>query len=223
MSATALLWAALALALADWAAVARGRRASEYFTKPGVMLSLLLWLVANGGLEGRLAWFALGLALSLAGDVFLMLPNERFIAGLLSFLLAHLAYVAGFNSDGPPPLHPVSLGLALLALLVASQIYRYIARGLEAGGQGKLKVMILAYTSVIGLMLISAILTLGRPEWAGLPSLLASSGAALFVLSDSLLAWNRFVKPLPHGKLKVRVSYHLGQALIVLGAALRFL
>jgi hypothetical protein len=42
-------------------------------------------------------------------------------------------------------------------------------------------------------------------------------------VSDSFLAWNKFVAPLPYGRLRVIVSYHVGQVLIVLGAALHFL
>jgi uncharacterized membrane protein YhhN len=64
------------------------------------------------------------------------------------------------------------------------------------------------YTAVIGTMLFVA-LTTGL--W------LVAVGAAIFVASDSILARNRFVAPLPHGHLKVMVTYHLGQALIVAG------
>ncbi|NIW49240.1 MAG: lysoplasmalogenase, partial [Gammaproteobacteria bacterium] len=56
---------------------------------------LIAWVIINGGTQGPIIYFLIGLALSLAGDIFLMLPDEKFIAGLVSFLLAHLAYILG--------------------------------------------------------------------------------------------------------------------------------
>jgi len=214
------LW--LTIAVVDWIAVAKDWRKIDYFVKPGAILALLLWLALSGGLGGHLTWFALGLVCSLVGDVFLMLPRERFVAGLVAFLLAHLAYLVGFNPS-LPPLNLASLILAPVPFVIASQIYRRIARGLEAGGQGRLKLPILAYMIVISLMLLSALLTLVRPEWSAVAALSASGGALLFMLSDTLLAWNKFVAPLRHNRVLVRMSYHLGQLLITLGAMLHFL
>lgn len=216
------LWLALAIAVVDWVATAKAWKALEYFAKPGVMVALLLWLWQISGVRGPITWFAAGLILSLAGDVFLMLPREQFIAGLFSFLLAHLAYLAGFNST-PPPINLASLALLALVALTGLQIYRRVAAGLEASGNPSLKLPVMAYSGVISLMTFSALLTLVRPEWEALPALLASAGALLFFVSDSFLAWNKFVAPLPYGRLRVIVSYHVGQVLIVLGAALHFL
>jgi uncharacterized membrane protein YhhN len=52
---------------------------------------------------------------------------------------------------------------------------------------------------------------------------LACLGAASFFMSDTLLAWNKFVTPISKGSLKVMVTYHLGQILIALGAATQFM
>lgn len=46
-------------------------------------------------------------------------------------------------------------------------------------------------------------------------------GGMLFFLSDTMLAYDRFVKPIPNGRLWVRITYHLGQILIISGAALQ--
>lgn len=213
---------ALALAIVDWAAVGKNWKILEYIAKPGVMLALLLWLWGLNGLAGPLAWFAAALVFSLAGDVFLMLPREQFIAGLISFLLAHLAYVVGFNTA---PLSPslAALLLAVLVAITALRLYRAIAAGLAARGQARLRSPVLIYSIVISLMVLSALLTLVRPEWAALPAWLVSAGAVLFFISDSTLAWNRFVHPLRGSRLTVIITYHLGQALIILGAALQYL
>ena len=85
-----------------------------------------------------------------------------------------------------------------------------------------MKVPFLIYSITISLMVLSACLTLVKGDWIAGPALLVSGGAVLFFLSDTLLAWNRFVTHLPNAKLQVRVTYHSGQLLIVLGAFLHF-
>lgn len=217
-----ILWLALVIAILDWIGVARGWRRSGYFTKPGVILALFLWLSLVSGLHGQLAWFAIGLLCSLAGDVFLMLPHEQFLAGLLAFLLAHLAYIVGFTPD-PPPINLASLILALLVILNASLIAGRIVAGLQSTGNARLKIPILTYVVIINLMLFSAALTLVRAEWAALPALLATAGAYLFFLSDTILGLNKFVAPIRYGQLLVRVTYQVGQGLIIIGAALHYL
>lgn len=217
------LVAALVIAVVDWIAVARKWRLVGYLAKPGVMLALLAWVWQAGGFgAGRLAWFGVGLLFSLAGDIFLMLPRERFIAGLGSFLLAHVAYLVGFNAM-PPPLNAASLILLLLVMITGWQIYSQVRVGLKIRGLNRLKLPVLVYMVVINLMLVSALLTLLEGAWSVSAAFLASGGALLFCVSDTFLAWNKFVRPLPFGRLRVRVTYHLGQALIVLGAVWNFL
>jgi uncharacterized membrane protein YhhN len=63
-----------------------------------------------------------------------------------------------------------------------------------------------AYMVVIGAMLATA-LAVGNP--------LAAAGAVLFVTSDSLIAWNRFVGKVPNASVLIMVTYHLGQAGLV--------
>jgi uncharacterized membrane protein YhhN len=135
-----------------------------------------------------------------------------------------VAYIIGFNT-APPPINLASLILAVLVLLTGLQIYRRVGASLGASGKSSLKLPVLAYSTVISLMLLSALLTLVRPEteWPAGPALLVSGGALLFFTSDTTLAWNKFVAALRHGKLIVIVTYHLGQGLIVLGTALKFL
>ena len=81
----------------------------------------------------------------------------------------------------------------------------------------------LIYTIVISVMLFSAMLTLLGDKWFSIHALTVCAGAALFFLSDAILAWNKFVSPIRYGRLMNMASYHLGQLLIALGAALHFL
>lgn len=217
-----LIGVALIVAIVDWVAVATQRKTLEYFAKPGVMLVLLIWLGQTSGFSGSLVWFGLGLLFSMAGDIFLMLPRERFIGGLVAFLLAHVAYVVGFNQT-PTAYNLAGFVLAVLVALVFLRVYRRIAAGLDASGQIALKTPVLIYSLVISVMLLSALLTLAADTWQAGAAILVSAGALLFFLSDTLLAWNKFVTPIKQGRLAVIITYHLGQILITVGATWHYL
>ncbi len=217
-----LIWVSLIIAVLDWAAVAMQRKSVEYIAKPAVMVVLLIWLYQVSGFSGALIWFALGLAFSLAGDIFLMLPREQFIAGLVAFLLAHIFYIVGFLQT-PVALNLPGLIIAVVIALVIIRLYRRIASGLEESGKPALKIPVLIYSLVISVMLLLALLTLTGESWQTSPALLVSLGALLFYISDALLAWNKFVTPLRQGRFISIIPYHLGQILLTVGAALHYL
>ncbi len=214
-----MLYLAFIFAPLDWLAVARRWKPLEYVAKPAVMLFLLGHLWQRTHFRAPLGWFALALLFSLAGDVFLMLPEEQFIGGLASFLLAHLAYIIGLNQQAPP-LNLAALIIAVLVFATGIRIYRQLRQALTTQGRRRYVGPVGVYASVIGLMLISALWTLAQPEnlWADAPSLLVSGGALLFFLSDTFLAWGKFIRPLPGGRALVHALYHLGQIGIILGA-----
>ena len=196
-----LLGMAAVFAVADWVAVARGSKVLEYVAKPAATLLLVGVAIAIvPEHDARRAWFVLALVLSLAGDVFLMLPRNLFVAGLASFLLGHVAYIAGF---GLGEAWPWILGVAVVAVAVGTPILR----ALLARGEKELVGPVVAYMAVISVMVACAI---------GTGDAVANAGAALFMLSDSLIAWNRFVRPLAWAPVTIMVTYHLAQAGLVL-------
>jgi uncharacterized membrane protein YhhN len=212
---------ALILALIDWVTVARRQKRLEYVFKPATLVVVLIgaWLLTR---EPHDAWqarfFLLGLAFSLAGDVFLMLPGERFfLPGLAVFLLAHLCYIVGLNPTLPPC--PALVFLVVVAV-VGVTLDRSIVAGLRRQGQTSLLVPVAIYSLVLGLMLFSAWATLFRPEWTPLRQALVITGASLFFASDAMLAWNRFVAPSFWLRMLVIVTYHLGQMALVTSIAL---
>lgn len=222
MVSASLMGITLGTAVVDWLAVFKNWKRLEYLAKPGAMLALFFWLVSYTGLEGVLAWFALGLILSLAGDVFLMLPQRFFIPGLVSFLFAHMAYVTGLNiSSQVVPVFPAFL-YGFILLLVGYTLFMRIREALIDKGIRALQWPVLAYTIVISLMVLSALLSLHRPEWQTSTALITASGAILFFLSDTLLAWNRFVRPVRNGRLANMILYHLGQVFLIAGVAMNF-
>lgn len=196
-----------AFAIGDWYACARGRRRLEYVCKPATLLLLLVaatLIDPTAGLEARRAWFVAALALSLAGDVLLMLPSDRFVAGLAAFLAAHVCYVAGFLSDGP-----AAAALLVAAVVVAVLIVpfaRLVLRGVRTT-DAALVPPVAGYIMVISAMVAVALAT--RNWVAGL-------GAVLFAVSDSMIAWSRFVRPFAWSAVAIMVTYHLGQAALVL-------
>ena len=197
-------------ALADWWAVARGNRLLQYVCKPATLALLIAVALALDPFDGsRRAWFVVALGFSLLGDVFLMLRPERwFVAGLASFFFAHVAYIVGFHYSGPATWLwlSVSAAIAVLTGVIALRILGSLRRT----GRGALVVPVIAYMVVITLMVGKAV--------AGGP-VLAAVGALLFYLSDSLIGWTRFIRPHPWGPLAIIVTYHLGQAALVVSLA----
>ena len=128
----------------------------------------------------------MALVLSLAGDVFLMLPRDLFVAGLVSFLLGHVAYVIGLRVDGGSARRRCSC--AAVSWSRGRGRGRHARRGaVRRGPQPELTGPVVAYMVVISAMVTCALAT---------GNVLAAAGASLFFASDALIAWNRFVQPL---------------------------
>jgi uncharacterized membrane protein YhhN len=200
------------LAWIDWLAVAWHRKWLEYVFKPATLIAILVgaWLLLRGPHDAWQARFFLpGLAFSLVGDIFLMLPGDGFfLPGLVSFLLGHVCYIVGLNPTLPA--WPAVVVLVAVAVIGAA-LFRGVVAGLRRQGQTALIKPVALYSLVLSLMLFSAVATLFRPEWTLLRRGLVIVGASLFFASDAMLAWDRFVTPLPSAKLQVIVTYHLGQ------------
>jgi uncharacterized membrane protein YhhN len=195
-------------ALADWYAVARGDRRTELWAKPATLVGLIVVALVLGATDTSAGlWLLVGLALGLAGDVFLLEKSDtRFRLGLAAFLVGHLAFVVSFTRLG---VHPAGWswlwGPVMFACLVGT---RRVLPGAMLHGGRALALPVAIYTVVIGAMVIMAFDT-GEP--------LIALGAAVFAASDSILAVDRFVRPRPWAPVAVMVTYHLGQALIVAG------
>jgi len=206
---TPLAWAVLAatalVAAADWFAVAASRRALEYFAKPAVMVGLVAVAATLEPVsQVELLFFVAALALGLLSDVFLMLPRDLFLAGLVAAFVEHIAYIGGFRArDLHAGLLAVALAVALVSVaLVMPAVYRALRKD-----QPSLVVPVIAYVAVFVVMVATA---------GGTGSYVALGGALLFFYSDALLAWNRFVKPVGWGRFVNIIAYHSGQALLVL-------
>jgi uncharacterized membrane protein YhhN len=208
MPALALFAAAGGAAAVDWFAVGRGWRRAEYFFKPATLVLLVLAAALVETSEGgRQGWFVVALVLSLVGDVFLMLPDDAFVSGLVAFLGAHVAYVVGFHVGGAGGL---DLVIAVVVVgFVALQVGGRVLDGVRRRSRSLTRPVGI-YIAVISAMVASAI---------GHGNAWATGGAVLFAVSDGVLAWNRFVQPLPAARVLIMVTYHLGQGALVYSLA----
>jgi uncharacterized membrane protein YhhN len=214
--------AAFLFAALEVLALQKNRPRLEYVAKPAVMIALFLWLWTSVGLQGALFWFGLGILFSLAGDILLMLsPDRFFLAGLVTFLFTHVAYVIGFNTP-LPELSAWSLLLAVIIGINGVRVMRRILAPLVAHGQSQLRIPIILYGVVISIMLLSALMKLTDLSWNAVAALLVSLGAFLFYLSDIILAWMKFIAPIRHGPIYNMLSYHLGQIALIAGVVLQF-
>ncbi len=209
----------LIFAVLDWVAVAKNWKPLEYVAKPAATLALLLWIGLTAGFNGPMIWFSIGVIFCLAGDVFLMIPRDMLIFGLLAFLVGQICYVIGFNTL-PPYLNLWGLFLIIILGIYVGWIYPILASSLTHKGKARLKIPVLIYSIVISAMVYSALMTWTRPGWAIIAALFASVGAVLFYISDSMLAWDRFVNTFPRARLWTMMFYNLGQIGIILGAIL---
>lgn len=147
----------------------------------------------------------IGLLFSLAGDIFLMLPSDRFIPGLISFLIAHLLYIGAFTGDSGV----ASAVWAIPFFVYGGAIYLTLAHHL-----GKMRIPVIVYMLVISTMAWQAA---GRWDEIGQTrSLMAFGGAVLFVISDSVLALNRFKQPFRFARALTMATYYSAQWLIAL-------
>ena len=206
---TATAWTALLVAAAfgagNWIAVASGRKPLEYVCKPATMVALIVVALAlDPVVDGRRAWFVVALVLSLAGDVFLMLPRDLFVAGLISFLAGHIAYVIGLRA-GETSVAALVVSAAVVAV-AAAVVGTRIVTAVRRGPHAELTGPVLAYIVVISAMVACALAT---------GNVLAAAGASLFFVSDALIAWTRFVRPYAWAPVAIMITYHLGQAGLV--------
>lgn len=157
-----------------------------------------------------LAILSLALALSALGDLLLALKNQErfFVWGLVSFLLAHVAFLAAFV-----PYTDVPQGgtvLAIIAVLAGAGLFlRVLVPRL-----GKMTVPVLCYFTVI-MAMVAAALSVREASW------ILGAGAMLFALSDSLIAVRKFLQPFPRINEAVWITYCTAQFMIAAALLMR--
>jgi len=166
---------------------------------------------------GGPALLVAGLALSAIGDFLLSRDDERaFIGGLVSFLVAHVAYIVLFARIGESASVLLSMPLVLAAAVLVAislALLRIILRHVS----NELRLPVMMYCMALVLMGLTALATERPPIIAG---------AMMFVASDAILAWEKFVEPAgstrkPPMRIAVWVLYYAAQLTFLLAFAMR--
>ena len=206
---TTAAWAFLVVfviaAGANWWSRWTDDRRTELWSKPLALIALIGVAATLDPVDPAVrVWFVAALVCSLAGDVFLLDGDRRFIPGLVAFLLAHVAYTVGLIVAPDWSWIGFGVGVVLTAALV-STVGRWIV-GAARRSEPVLGWAVSAYLVAISLMFCAAVAT---GNWW------AIVGAGLFVASDSVLGWRQFVGSARWMPVTVMVTYHLGQAGLV--------
>jgi uncharacterized membrane protein YhhN len=190
-------------ALGNWWSRLRDDHRLESVTKPAVTLALIgAALTLDAHPAGARPWFIAALALCVVGDIALLKAVDQFVVGLGAFLVGHVLFAVGALVMGvhaawlPVPLAAVAVGT------VVAPVLRPIVRG-----AGPLAGPVVAYFGVISVA--SCLLVATGRAWA-------IAGAVAFMVSDSILGTDKFVRRLPWSPVAVMVTYHVALTALVL-------
>jgi uncharacterized membrane protein YhhN len=198
---------AVVMAVVDWVAVARDHSVLEYVSKPAATVAFALCAVSvDVEHTASWTWLVVALVFCLFGDVFLMLPGNLFVPGLASFAVAQVMFAVGFAVGETSGVR--WLVAAVIAVPVASLLARRFVGAIRRSGHTELVVPVSVYVMVITTMAVAAV---ASGSWVSV------AGAAIFMLSDALIAETRFVKARPWQPVGIMVTYHLALAGLVLG------
>ncbi len=203
------------LALTDIIGISSNQPYLHYIAKPLLMPVLLVLMYVSPAFANGKGLLMTGLVFSWMGDVLLMFDSRHplfFIFGLVCFLITHIFYIVFFLLIRSPNTsllrkQPVLIALVLgYGITLVWQLYPRL---------GDLKLPVIVYAIVICSMLLCslhAFLKLQRK-----PAILYTAGAVFFVLSDSLLAVNKFYQPFAFAGALIMITYCAAQYFIVTG------
>lgn len=186
----------------------RAGSSARFVAKPLASAGFLITAVAAGALDSAFGrWMLLGLILSALGDLFLLGKNEgAFLAGLGSFLIAHVVFGIAFLARGVA-------GSGLLAAVPLALFAWRVLRWLNPHLSGRMRVPVVVYAVAISLMGVLAIATaVDAWDWR------IPVGALMFIASDVAVARENFVSSSFVNRLWGLPLYYGGQLLLAWAA-----
>ncbi|PJO41368.1 lysoplasmalogenase [Lysinibacillus xylanilyticus] len=167
---------------------------------PMLLIIILAATSKNLGIKKYQLLIVIGLVFCMIGDYTL----QWFLIGLTSFLIGHIFYIFAFSSTNE---RQVPTWAKIVLLVYGASMAVWIVGTVFSSGEIVLGIAVIAYISVI--------LTMG---WTAIRtgSTYATIGALLFISSDSYLAINKFVMPLPFSHEFIMLTYYSAQILIAL-------
>lgn len=187
-------------------------------SKPFIVIILMAWIYSTTKLPKPFYKniFA-GLVCAWLGDVLLMIQEGKssfFLFGLIAFLLCHIFYIRAFLLDyqlKKAQKNPFLLWAFVVFTAFCAGLFIYLQPHL-----GNMQYPVLIYAVIISIMAIMAVSRFGRVNLFSFEIIFY--GAVLFLFSDNMLAYNKFVGTLPNAGLIIMASYMIAQYLIVLGS-----
>ena len=193
----------------------------ENIFKPLLMPTLLFIVVVNfkGNIAKEVKLLIFALVFSMLGDILLMPLFDNFILGLLSFLTGHFFYIillsnlnsgdfiTGLKKDKSKTLLLIFIYLALVLFLISSMNSKHVDLILI--------IAVVFYATIITLMTLNSLSLYNNIKQKKEAIILI--GAILFMLSDSLIAINKFVTEIEFSGFYIMTTYCAAQFLIVLG------
>jgi uncharacterized membrane protein YhhN len=212
------LYLFLAATLVDLTFVLEGNSEYRFFSKPLILLGLILYFfqITKPIASTLLTKSILGaLIFSWIGDILLMW-NHLFVYGLGAFLMAHVCYIIGFKfaQKGPTKLEQVNFVKSFiynLPIYLAAAFMFYLINP----NLGNMKIPVIAYIIVIVSMVATARDRFKKCNAASFWQVFI--GAVLFFISDGAIAINRFFMEFPESGIVVMGTYATAQLLIVMG------
>ncbi len=187
----------------------RGRMPEARAFRPAVMvLALAVAALGPSTYPSYKLYVLLGLALALAGDILMMLPKKRFVEGMAAFVAGNILFCQAFR-DSPPRV--VSYGTLIPLVLLGLLAYFMLGRNL-----GPLRFPVFVYIAALVVMVWLA--SDRFVETGGTGSALAFAGAVLFLVSDAVLAFNRFNRPIAGAQPIILGTFYPAMLLIALSA-----
>ncbi len=185
----------------------------HYIAKPAIVISLIFLFVKTSQSFStpikRLTLLAL--VFSLLGDALLLFVDQSehfFTFGLVAFLTAHVMYILLFlkhrNTDNSP------FGFIALLFIYAAGLFYFLKDGL-----GVMLIPVVLYMIVILTMTTTAYMRKNKVNMCSYR--LVFLGALCFMVSDSILALNKFYQPIPWSNISIMVTYAIAQYLIIIG------
>jgi uncharacterized membrane protein YhhN len=188
--------------------------------KPALMITLgfYYWSSQKQKQEPVTLSVAMAIIFSCLGDVLLMLQKSNqnyFMFGLGAFLFAHLFYIFSYKQyrreeSGNELQGLQRIRFALPIVLAGTGLVTILYSRL-----GDLRIPVLLYAGVLTYMVLVALFRFGRTNATSFA--MVFSGAILFMMSDSLIAINKFLEPLSNAEFWIMITYISAQFLIIQG------
>jgi len=170
-------------------------------------------------------FFLAAIVLSLIGDLlmaqWISITEHRTIDGVMAFGVAHIIYIIAFSRLNVGGMELVSVWpLILVSIIVGAGIF------LKVGNNEKLHVALrisnAIYALIISILLFFVLVFILTPTTTLLVGLTAGAGIVLFIISDSVLAYNEFQQPIPNAKEIIAITYIVAQILLQLTPLLTY-